>query len=340
MQDKDQEPDYYAFLHEKHGKFQTSPEIINDMIRKASGAGVANIERIIKGEANEVYGVTTDDEQGLIIRISHTDEEDADSEFVANSDNFKTEKWAIDQSRALGVPAPEVIYLDNAEQNGKKLSICVELKIEGTPLNELVDHSNIDLEQILYQAGQILSKINSIQTYGFGYLNPKGEGTYKKIEDYLTERTAKKDSLIKSAQQVGLNPDIITSSLRILEETAQNYPNTESHLVHFDYSPKHLLVQNNQITGILDFENVRGADPILDIARWEFYFEKDFPLSQLIAGYANKALFDSNFERLKKVWKIYFGVGVLNYYVEDNNPNGIRFTKKQLQEDVASVLKN
>jgi aminoglycoside phosphotransferase (APT) family kinase protein len=41
-------------------------------------------------------------------------------------------------------------------------------------------------------------------------------------------------------------------------------------LVHGDFAPVNLLTDGSSLTGLLDFESVRLADPLFDVAWWEW----------------------------------------------------------------------
>ena len=63
---------YQSFIENKHKeKFNTSAAVINDIIERSVGASILKLEKIIKGEANEVYFVRTSDGKELILRIGH-----------------------------------------------------------------------------------------------------------------------------------------------------------------------------------------------------------------------------------------------------------------------------
>lgn len=67
----------------------------------------------------------------------------------------------------------------------------------------------------------------------------------------------------------GSVPDEIQEKSRLMFE--HNYlklPEPVSPtLIHYDYHPGNLLMQDSQITGILDFEGARGAVPALDFTK-------------------------------------------------------------------------
>ena len=86
--------------------------IIKEIVIKATGSEISNLDRIVAGEVNEVYDATTND-GNYIVRISR-----------GESTEFLAEKWALDKSREAGVLAPNMFFVDEIESEGKILKVC------------------------------------------------------------------------------------------------------------------------------------------------------------------------------------------------------------------------
>ena len=55
MSTHDQKDEYDVYLQEKHGKFNTSPELIDRLVEKATGWIPQSRRKFMFGEVNEVY---------------------------------------------------------------------------------------------------------------------------------------------------------------------------------------------------------------------------------------------------------------------------------------------
>lgn len=315
--------DYQEFLEHKHSKLNTSPEIITQAIKEATGSLPKKSERLIKGEVNEVYAITTQDERECIIRISHRD-----------TDSFTQEEYVINQARDVGIPVPEVLLVTKAVDKDRSITICIEKKIPGTPLNELENLNSSERNAILYQAGAILSKLHEIKTNGYGDVDLQGKGEHADLASYVRDRCDARGAFIEAAKDVKLDSSLIDRAIDILQEKQTILISNGPRLLHNDFSPKHILVDKGEVTGIIDWEIAKGGEPLEELARWDFFFHADFPLDTLRKGYQNKELLGENFEQQIHFWKIYFGLGVLRYYVGEKNISGIRHTKTQLEKDV------
>ena len=323
---KPQKSEYQIFLDQKHEKFKTSREVIDGVVHKAVGDSIASLDRIIKGEDGEVYSVKTQNGQQIILRILRRGDDRP----------YERERWAIEQSIAVGVPAPEILLIDRIQDQGEWLSVCVENKIEGTPMNELEDQlSPEDKHRIIVDAGGILHKIHSVHTKGFGKLDADGQGQYSTIQEELMNGPRNRKTLLETAQNTGLSIQALNKSLAIIEEAAVKYDYAgQPRLLHWDYSTKHFLIKNGEINGVIDFEGAKGSDPIQEFARWDFYFQHDYPVSWLMEGYPDKTIFENDFQTKMHVWKLAFGLDVLYYYEQDKNQSMVEYSKQQLLKDL------
>jgi len=316
-------------LKAKYEQVFHSPEILIDAtIEKAIGSPVAGKVQIKKGITNQVYAVTLANGHEVIVRISRRDKS-----------RFGTERWAIEQCAKAGVPVPRVVFVETIEHEGKPLNISIESKIQGTPLDELARENISDerLAELLRKTGDVLSRIHSVRTNGFGDLDEGGNGKYEFAGEMFSKKELNKDQFIKVARAVNLDPEIVKQSLVLLNEYSVKCPVVSPHLIHNDFTPRHVMVIGNEISGILDFELAQGGDPVLDLAKWRYFFEDRFPLQYLIEGYDNRVAFGEEFEKRANIWKLYIGLIHLNSYADryrSGIPEWIERCKIRLTEAV------
>ncbi|MCL5970709.1 MAG: phosphotransferase, partial [Patescibacteria group bacterium] len=164
--------DYENYLLDVHAKVITPDEIVNQVVKEATGFDVFLKKRIISGEVNEVYTIESSDRSQIVVRISR-----------GEKPNFAQEKWVINECRKIDIPVPEILLIKYIDYGKERLLFCVQRKIEGDPLERgKIDYHNLDkenLKKIIIQAGEILSKIHSINIKGFGYLNKNCIGEFK-----------------------------------------------------------------------------------------------------------------------------------------------------------------
>lgn len=316
--------DYKQFIAKRHSKIKTDDEIIDNVVKKAMGQTVLNKNRIIEGEANEVYDITLSNNSRVIARISPKSE-----------GRFLQEQIAIEKCRNADVPVPKIFYVGILPDTDNK-QIILEEKLEGDSLSSIKKSlSEDELKRIAVKSGEILAKIHSISIEKYGWLDKNGNGTYENQTDYILLKTEKKKDLYLSiAKKITLNPKTILGSLYILRKYLDLYKNAKSVLLHNDYGPKHIFVKDNIITGIIDFENAGGGDPLMDIARYDYFYSQKIPTELLIEGYTDKSIFDDTFLIKIHLYRIWKGLGLLDYYNKTENTGGLNHVKKMFDIDM------
>jgi hypothetical protein len=132
---------------------------LNEILSELSPEPVIAKQRIIAGEANEVYDVAFADGTHVIVRISRDEDK-----------NFEQEQWAIRECGLRGVPVPELLGVWHRSIQGEPLNLCIQRKLEGVLLPNAQVAPRV-LHQLVVQAGELLSRIHAILVKGFGYLN-------------------------------------------------------------------------------------------------------------------------------------------------------------------------
>lgn len=324
---KEEKPNrYQEYLESKHAKFEVDPNLLENVVKKATKSNIGESERLIHGEVNEVYSVTTKSGDAVIVRVSRNEKP-----------KFEAERWAIEQSKKAGVPVPEVLLLDSVEDSGEKLSFCVEKKIEGVSLKSLTDGGKTDIKPIVVEAGGVLARIHSVKTDGYGELKPEGKGSYDSWEEYMLAWNLKgREHIESSAKAIGLDVKAVRRAMGILEEHKSVFGNIGPHLLHSDYGGDHIFVKNGEISGIIDFENCRGGDIANDFSWWSFYGRNRPPIEWLEEGYKREGNFGDNYDLRLRLGKIKLGLDLVWYYQNENHQTGIDLVKRNLNEDVNS----
>lgn len=163
---------YQKYLASIHNSWVTPDKIIQDIAKEATDQNVKSKFRIIAGEANEVYDLTLENGKHVILRIS-----------TSGYPNFLQEKWALEKVKKLGVPVPEILLIKFLTIEGKEKSLCLMEKVEGEPLERgNINFDKLDLNlrrNLINQAGEILTKIHSIKTEGFGWIIGECKAEFK-----------------------------------------------------------------------------------------------------------------------------------------------------------------
>lgn len=319
--------DYKEYLRSLP-KQKIPDEIIRTIVKEGTGIDMSSKRKIIAGEVNDVYEITLEDNSRTIIRISPHGPPD-----------FKQEQWAIKECKRVGIQVPEILLIKYVTINSRKHGFCLMQKMDGETLARghiNFDKLNID-EQKKYmnQAGQILSKIHSISTVGFGRINGNGKAKFKNPGDLIANQSKKESAYRELANKAKLNMSIIKTAMKLLGNLDTEYSRIKPHLNHGDYFRKHLIVKNKKIVGVLDWAEIRSDSPAYDFANWDFWVGNPVLTGWLKEGYTNQNLFDENFEIILRLLKIVIGLDALEWYCLQNYHKMVNELKEKLIREIS-----
>ena len=320
----DKKQTYQEFLEERHGKHQVSDSLLSMIVKKATGQIIKTKSRLIKGENSEVYDIETDKDTKIIVRIARNE-----------WSGFDSEEWALNQCRSLDIPIPKTLFVGEISQEKESVRVSVQNKLPGIPLNEIEGKDENFKKKIIVQAGDILNKIHTIKVEKFGSLDDKGNGSFSIYREYMEDRAKNVPRLINLEVKTDISGKDISQALEIIKNNDSWFDDvTQSILLHNDFSPKHLLVDEDKITGLIDFETVQGGDPLQEFARWNYYYGEEFPLEWLVEGYGESDLLDNDFESKIHFLRLHFCLNVIDYYEMTENYPGLAHAKQELEKDL------
>lgn len=300
------------WLHDRHDKWATPQPLIDEYVKKACGSNITRSDRLIVGQDNEVYDVTTDNTQDLIVRISHKDDP-----------RFEAERWALDAARQAGVPTPKVLLVEPAQYGTNDVTFCVEEKLPGVPLDVAIKEGDRRTEAAIEMVGDILNKLHSVQVDGFGYLQPDGKGWPITFTSIMLDLNEQQTELSAAAKQWRVPAAWITQGLQLLNDNERLYDYHEPSLVHGDIGLPHILVDDGKVTGVIDMQECSGNHPVFDFVHWDAYWNDIVPTTKIMASYGNKDLFGGNYEPLFHLALLRQSLWMLMVHVDHENPHGI-----------------
>lgn len=318
---------YDKYLASIHARNITPEEIIRSTVKEATGKDFASKKRIIAGEINEVYDITLTDDKHVILRISRS-----------GHPNFKQEKWAIERCKQAGIPVPNILFIKYVTLGDQEISMCLMEKVEGEPLERGSINFNLLNREVrqsyIKQAGEILSKIHSIKTEGFGWIVGNGKGQFATSSGLISDLLSRREEFIAMAREENIKATDIDEALEIIKGFQKDYAKIAPCLNHGDYSHKHMMVKGNKITAIFDWGGVRSDTPIYDFANWDYWFGEDIPTAWLKGGYKNKALFDDNFDNFLHMLRVFKGLEILSWYHKEHYKQAVEKAKEKLLKDL------
>lgn len=279
------------FITQRHAAYQTPQSLIFDLICQVTDDEPISLEKLVRGYDNEVYAVQTRQGHDYIVRLRQH-----------GGAGYAEEQWAIQRSRAVGVPAPEICYVGLLPVGDQRKPVMVQRRVPGRPLAEIyATLSQEERTHIFRQIGALLSKLHSIPVGGFYKLTSDGVWDFP---DWTSidqanrrDRTAERPQLFAA----GLREDEIDAIFAIT--LADNPPlNRQPVLCHGDLGQDHIFVDANlTLTGVIDFGEFQGGLPVVDFARLSLDCSSE-ELAWAQDDYTNKAFLADNFaQRLHQI---------------------------------------
>jgi aminoglycoside phosphotransferase (APT) family kinase protein len=228
----------------------TTPRpVIDSVVRSVCGREVERLVRLPAGGLHETYRVEFREDPPVVVRIARRP-----------VPWFTDEEHVIAQACAVGVPTPDVLGTEQVEHDGELLSFSVLQLLPGRSLAELAGELPApDLERLVVDAGELLARLHGVvPDRGMRHqLDPPDEGFVARVV---------------SAAGQALGPSaaaVVERGADFLREEVLTRPAPALSLAHGDWLPKHLLVVDGAIVGVIDWEFAGPASPAFDLGRWE-----------------------------------------------------------------------
>jgi len=242
-------------------------EALRALVARLAGPGFA-IERAIGGMSTPVYRLGRDEEI-LYLRIA---EEPGGS--------MHAEVAVHEHLREEGACVPEVVAMDDGPEIGRGVMLVRE--IVGEPL---AGAEGIDRTPILRAAGRDLARINAVAVEGFGWIRRDEpvwplRGEHASYAAFVESGAA---SIAVVAERLGTERERRALAHRLDEASSDDPP---CRLAHGDFDATHIYQRAGRYTGVIDFGEIRGAEPHYDLAYFLVQDEPEAMLGDVIAGYA------------------------------------------------------
>jgi aminoglycoside phosphotransferase (APT) family kinase protein len=201
------------------------------------------------GGMNETYRVELPNEVAVVVRIARQP-----------VPWFTDEAHLMAQARGVGVPTPEVLGVEQVEHDGERLSLSIQRRVPGRSLDELAGELPAsDLERLVMDGGELLARVHSlVPDRGMRHeLQPPDELFVGRVARVVDQAFGPAAAAVVERGADRLRQEVLTR------------PAPSRSLAHGDWLPKHLLIDDGAIVGVINWEFAGPASPAFDIARWE-----------------------------------------------------------------------
>ena len=187
----------------------------------------------------------------------------------------RKEVWVYEQLAAQTTwPAPAVLHHDRAGGPGGRAVTVLSL-LDGLPMSEVAEDLGVHQVAELYrQMGAALAEAHTIGQEAYGYLVT---GILDPLPDngsYMQRQFGKR---LKEFQDLGGDEALYAAAAKRIEQGLALFEICQGPvLCHNDLHEGNVLVVQDpngdwRISGLIDVENAVAADPLLDLAKTDYY---------------------------------------------------------------------
>ncbi|MFI6813446.1 amino acid adenylation domain-containing protein [Nonomuraea sp. NPDC050328] len=186
------------------------------------------------------------------------------------TDRMRKERRVYELLAGSGAPAPAVVLADDSKRDLPQ-AYLVMTKIPGQPLSQVsatLDEESI--ERLYRDMGRVLRAVHSVELTAFGPFDGLQEPTNDAYVGGEFETKAARFA------EFGGDPELhaaLVAKLRtgrpLLSRCATPV------LLHHDFHERNVMVAEQdgrwELTGVIDVENALGGDPLMDLARTDYF---------------------------------------------------------------------
>ena len=222
--------------------------------------GDLGVERTPEGVSAQVYRIQRGSDQWFLRLAERADE------------NLEVDFALLRRLRQLGVLVPEAVYVNPFFEELNR-SVLITRHIGGQPLGFSGDPA---LERrVAFAAGRDLALINQLDVDGFGWVDRsvKADPAQWPLTAELADYSAFVVHDLPSPWPGGFADLFSTDELTRIEtvlETERDRPVDRGRLAHGDFGLDHVFHRDGEYTGVIDFGEIRGTEPLFDLGVFRF----------------------------------------------------------------------
>ena len=311
--------DYARHLADLHAAFAAPASLIESAARAVSASPIARRERIVHGEANEVYALAFESGLEVILRIARRAE-----------GKFEKEAWAIGRCRALGMAAPEVLSIQRRDAAGEMLELCFMQRLPGRRLSDSLSLPRETLRSVVRELGEQIGRMHSI---GLDDLGDAWRFFENDTDDFLSLEA----EFATLGEAAGLDRRTLEGAFRFYETATARAGPSPRRLTHNDFRACHVLVHDGRLSGLIDFGEASMDTPVNEFAKWDFWEAPALPAAWLREGYGDQGLFDADFDALFQAHRIANALWALRWYALTHYAPGAARAASRLTAYLAEI---
>lgn len=252
------------------------------------------------------------------------------------SGGTKKELEYFDRLKALNIPMRIVVKRDAI--NG--IHYAITEKVKGKRLQELSETEVKELLPYIFDALINISKMDIKNTTGYGWFSSGGNGWFSTWRDHINfVMEEEPDELFYGKwydlfETTFLNKKTYELYYQKMKELFKYLPE-DRYFMHGNFSYSNILVHNKKISAIIDWQDSRYGDFLLDFTYFVFWVSDSFGnyIIESFKQYLELKNMKTEFyyERIK-CYKYYFGLDALRFYAKTDQKESYDYALKLLEK--------
>jgi len=242
------------------------------LLRKVFGTAVPlSFQRTPDGVSTQVYRI----QRGAEVFYLRTAEE--------AWEDLETDAELHRRLRDLGVRVADIVHVEPFDA-GIGRSAMITTEVPGVPLAQIAEPAVA--ASVIEEAGADLAVINQIPVTGFGFVRRRGRGWPLQAEyaDYVAFAVS-----FLPEPWPGPLPSLFgaadLAAIEALIDYERSHPRSSAVLSHGDFDVTPVFCAGGRYTGIIDFGEIRGAEPLFDLGHFHLHDTSAPLLPALLKGY-------------------------------------------------------
>jgi len=246
---------------------------------------------------------------------------------------FYSESLASSIALDNGIPAYRTCVIHDLESEND-ISYQVIEKLDGNTVQFCLKEHPEKEDKLVYEMGKTMAKLHQIKVNGFGPFNndeaKKGNlvGTHSTLNDSIN---AGLDENLDRLVKYNILSQEVADKMRKLFENNPLLNSDVSVLVHNDFADWNLLTDGNTITGVIDWDECVGGNPIQEIACWSTFFDPE-RIKAFLEGYFSKTPKYDNFDEMFQLFRLRYTISKMALRIKRYTYEQTTFLKNMIEK--------
>jgi len=241
---------------------------------------------------------------------------------------FHVESLAAKKAIDAGLPSYETLLIyDLSSKNN--ISFQVIEKLDGINIKKYLEKKPNDDSKMAYEMGRMMAKVHKIKVDGYGPFDNElaKKGILKGIHYSLSLAVnAALDDNLDTLVSYDVFSREIADKIKNLFLNNDLLISNEAVLLHNDFVDWNLLTDEEQVSGIFDWDECVGGDPIEELACWSTFFVPE-RLTPFLEGYFSDSKRPDNFDDKFQLLRLRYTVSKMTLRLNRYNYEKTDFMK-------------